>query len=557
MIDINIVVSGAAGQGIQTIGYIIAKTASEAGYYVFSWQEYESRIRGGSNSYRIRVSDGSVNGPLVSADVFLPLDKTSKAKYRPLLKETGIMIDEHETGDRVITVPFVSIAKTKFGNKLFANTVASGALAAVLGLEPESLNDVITAEFTGKGDEIIRTNLAAAASGYKRAQKSCEGVCPWVLPRREQKQYLISGNEALALGAAAAGCRFIAAYPMTPSTGIITFLSKHKERLKIFTEQAEDEIAAINMAIGASYAGVRAMTASSGGGFALMVEGISLAGMTETPVVIVLGQRPAPATGLPTRTEQGDLLFAINAGHGEFPRLVFAPSDPYDAFHKIIRAFNLAEKYQMPAIVLSDQFLADSQFTVADFARDTMVNTSYLANPEDVEDYKRYQLAETGISSRLYPGQSRHLVCCDSDEHDEYGHITEDLLLRNKMVEKRLKKFELLRAEIMPPEAYGVDTVEEDLLVSWGSSRNAVFEAVDKLRENGKKVGSLHFTELWPLPAYNFPPEKHYYVVESNATGQFGRLLRSEYGLKVKRAITRYDGLPLDGDYISEAFEHG
>jgi 2-oxoglutarate ferredoxin oxidoreductase subunit alpha len=556
MIDINIVVSGAAGQGIQTIGYIIAKTASEAGYYVFSWQEYESRIRGGSNSYRIRISDEPINGPLVSADVFLPLDKRSKAKYRSLLKEAGILIDEQETGDRVITVPFVSTAKTEFGDKLFANTVAAGALTAVLGIELDSLNDVITNEFSGKSNEIVRTNIAAASSGYTLAKTSCEGVCPWVLPKREQKQYLISGNEALALGAAAAGCRFIAAYPMTPSTGIITFLSKHKGRLKIFTEQAEDEIAAINMAIGASYAGVRAMTATSGGGFALMVEGISLAGMTETPVVIVLGQRPAPATGLPTRTEQGDLLFAISAGHGEFPKLVFAPSDPKDAFHKIIRAFNLADKYQTPAVVLSDQFLADSKFTVEDFALDTLVNASYQANPEDVENYKRYQLTETGISPRLYPGQSQHLVCCDSDEHDESGHITEDLQLRNRMVEKRLTKFERLQTEILPPEAYRIDEAE-DVLVSWGSSRNAVFEAGDKLGENGSNVGLLHFTELWPLPAYEFPLEKHYHMVESNATGQFGRLLRSEYDLKVKRTIARYDGLPLDCDYILEAFEHG
>ncbi len=522
MIDINIVVSGAAGQGIQTIGYIIAKTASEAGYYVFSWQEYESRIRGGSNSYRIRISDEPINGPLVRADILLSLDKQSKAKYRSLLKEAGIMIDEQETRDQVITVPFVNIAKTEFGDKLFANTVAAGALTAVLGIELDSLNDVITDEFSGKSNEIVRTNIAAASSGYTLAKTSCEGVCPWVLPKREQKQYLISGNEALALGAAAAGCRFIAAYPMTPSTGIITFLSKQKDRLKIFTEQAEDEIAAINMAIGASYAGVRAMTATSGGGFALMVEGISLAGMTETPVVIVLGQRPAPATGLPTRTEQGDLLFAISAGHGEFPKLVFAPSDPKDAFHKIIRAFNLADKYQTPAIVLSDQFLADSKFTVEDFALDTLVNAPYLANPEDIGDYKRYQLTETGISPRLYPGQSQHLVCCDSDEHDESGHITEDLQLRNRMVEKRLTKFELLQTEILPPEAYRIDEAE-DVLVSWGSSRNAIFEAVNKLRENGANVGLLHFTELWPLPAYEFPPEKHYHLVESNATGQFRR----------------------------------
>ena len=553
-IDINIMVSGAAGQGIQTIGYILAKTASEAGYYVFAWQEYESRIRGGSNSYRIRVSDTPANSPLIEADIFLPLDEKSKAKYRPLLKENGILIDERESGNRVITIPFVSIAQTDLGNKLFANTVAAGALAAVLGLDLDSLSEVIADEFSGKGVDIIRTNLSAAATGYKFAKKSCEGICPWRLPKRELAQYLISGNEALALGAAAAGCRFIAAYPMTPSTGIITFLSKHKEQLKIFTEQAEDEIAAINMAIGATYAGVRAMTASSGGGFALMVEGISLAGMTETPLVIVLGQRPAPATGLPTRTEQGDLLFAINAGHGEFPKLVFAPSDPKDAFHKIIRAFNLADKYQSTAIILTDQFLADSYFSVKNFELEELDNRSYLANPENIADYKRYQLTETGISPRLYPGQSQHVVCCDSDEHDEYGHITEDLGLRRRMVDKRLKKFELLRREILPPEEKEFAEAE-DVLVSWGSSRNVVFEAVDKLNEKGNKVGALHFTELWPLPAYKFPSEKHYFLVESNATGQLGRLLQSEFGLHVEGRITRYDGLPLDCMYIVEGFE--
>ncbi len=556
MIDLNIVVSGAAGQGIQTIGYIIAKTASEAGYYVFSWQEYESRIRGGSNSYRIRVSDIGVNAPLVKADILLALDKKSKAKYRPLLKEDGILVDEQETGERVITVPFVSIAQEKLENKLFANTVAVGALAAVLGIELDSLEEVIADEFSAKGEEIVSTNLAAAQEGYTIATKSCEGICPWKFPRRERKQFLIAGNEALALGAAAAGCRFIAAYPMTPSTGIITYLSKHKDRLKVFTEQAEDEIAAVNMAIGASYAGVRAMTATSGGGFALMIEGISLAGMTETPIVIVLGQRPAPATGLPTRTEQGDLLFAIHAGHGEFPKLVFAPSDPKDAFHKIGRAFDLADKYQSVAIVLSDQFLADSNFTVDDFELNKLINTSYIANPADIQNYRRYELTETGTSPRLYPGQSGHLVCCDSDEHDEYGHITEDLDLRTRMVEKRLKKFELLRKEIQPPEEIEV-VGAEDVLVSWGSSRNAVMEAAEKLRKKGAKVGVIHFTELWPLPGYEFPSEKNYYMIESNATVQFGRLLQSEYGLRFQGTITRYDGLPLDHEYIMGKFEHG
>ena len=556
MIDINVVISGAAGQGIQTIGYILAKTASESGYNVFSWQEYESRIRGGTNSYRVRISDKLVNAPLVKADIFMPLDAAAKAKYRPLLKDQGILLDSQERGGRIITVPFTDIAQRVFGDKLFANTVAVGALAAVLGIEVESLKKAISQGFSGKDEEVVSRNISAAEEGYKLAKRNCEGICGWALPRREKKYYLISGNEALALGAAAAGCRFIAAYPMTPSTGIITFLSKHKDRLQVFTEQAEDEIAAINMAVGASYAGVRAMTASSGGGFALMVEGISLAGMTETPVVIVLAQRPAPATGLPTRTEQGDLLFAIYAGHGEFPRVVFAPSDSKDAFHKIARAFNLADKYQTPAIILSDQFLADSYFTVDDFDLDKVANELHLANPSEMRNYQRYHLTETGISPRLYPGQSKHLVCCDSDEHDESGHITEDLELRERMVKKRLKKSELLKKEIRPPEENRISDAE-DIFVSWGSSRNAVFEAVGKLRENGAKVGAIHFTELWPLPEYEFPPEKIYHTVESNATGQLARLLRSEYGLSVRGTINRYDGLPLDQEYIIEGFENG
>jgi len=556
MIDISIIISGSAGQGIQTVGYILAKTASKAGYNVFSWQEYESRIRGGSNSYRIRISDYPINAPFVKADILLSLDYKSNEKYLPLLKEDGIILDEHQTGKRIINVPFVGIAQQTFRNKLFANVVAVGALGAVIGIDPDSLNKVISSQFSRKGEEIVSKNIAAAAEGYRSARKSCEGICSWILPKIEQQYYLISGNEALALGAAAAGCRFMAAYPMTPSTGIITYLSKHKDRLKIFTEQAEDEIAAINMAIGASYAGVRSMTASSGGGFALMVEGISLAGMTETPVVIVLGQRPGPATGLPTRTEQGDLLFAINAGHGEFTKLVFAPSDPKDAFHKIARAFNLAEKYQIPAVILTDQHLADSYFTVDNFELDNIVNKSYLADPDTIENYRRYQLDHTGISPALYPGQSQHLVCCDSDEHDEFGHITEDLELRKRMVEKRLKKFELLRHEIMLPEEYQISGAE-DVFISWGSSKNAVFEAVDKLRENKTKVGAIHFTELMPLPEYEFLPEKNYYTVESNATGQLGKLLRIEYSINVKNHITCYNGLPLDQEYIIERFLHG
>jgi len=322
----------------------------------------------------------------------------------------------------------------------------------------------------------------------------------------------------------------------------------------VFAEQAEDEIAAVNMALGASYAGTKAMTATSGGGFALMVEGVSLAGMTETPLVIVLAQRPGPATGLPTRTAQGELLFAIHAGHGEFPKMVLAPSDPHDAFQKIVKAFNLADKYQMPVIVLTDHFLADSQFSISDFDLGTVRPRIHLADPREIHDYQRYQVTKSGISPRLYPGQSKHLVGVDSDEHNEEGHITEDLGKTVKaMVQKRLAKIVGLKGEISPPEEISVDDANT-VLVGWGSSRGALLEGLSLLKQEGRNAGMIHFTELWPLPEFTFPEGKTYITVESNATGQLARLLRSEYGVPFKGAISRYDGLPLTGEYIRSRF---
>ncbi len=554
-LDITVLLSGAAGQGIQTVGSVLAKTASKSGYAVFSWQEYESRIRGGANSYRIRISDQIRNAPTEKMDLFMPMDQKSKEKYSPLLNTEGIRIDENEKDDHTLTIPFSKMAKEGFGEILYANSIASGIAARVLGMALADLKAVLGEELASKSEDVQKKNLSAAEAGYRETESRCAQKCRWHLVKREKRYHLISGNEALAIGAWSAGCRLIAAYPMTPSTGIITWFSKYRKECQVFAEQAEDEIAAINMAIGASYAGVRAMTATSGGGFALMTEALSLSGMTETPVVVVLGQRPAPATGLPTRTEQGDLLFAIHAGHGYFPKLVLAPSDPKDAFHTIHRAFDLAEKYQIPAVVLTDQMLAESYFSVEDFEIDTIRNESFFANPQEISEYKRYAITPTGISPRLHPGQSRHLVCCDSDEHDEYGHITEDLSIRNRMVEKRLKKTELLKAEIRTPEEYLIQDAET-VLFSWGSSRNCVQEAVDGMRNEGRKVGFVHFSEMWPLPHYTFSRNVKRISVESNASGLFKRLLQSEYGISVDGTILRYDGLPLDAVYITKECLH-
>ena len=553
--DLNVVITGAAGEGIQTIGEVLAETIAGHGYAVFAWQEFESRIRGGQNSYSIRISEKPANAPAMKADILLALNDGAAIKYGPLIQKNGILIAEKKIRDRMIPIAFSDIALKEFGDRIYANTMALGALAAAIGMNLEVLHTVLAHKFAPKGDTVVAANRAAAEKGYLLAREGCEGICPWKLPEQGTRYRLISGTEALALAAVLAGCRFMAAYPMSPATDIITFLAKNEKGFEVFTEQAEDEIAAVNMAIGASFAGARAMTATSGGGFALMVEAISLAGMIETPLVIVLGQRPGPATGLPTRTAQGHLLFTVHAGHGEFSKLVLAPTDAKDIFGQTVRAFNMADRYQIPVIVLTDQFLLDSLFSVEDIHLEQYAPEFHLANSLGADDYHRYQVTETGISQRLYPGQGQHLVTADSDEHDSRGHITEDLAgTVPEMVEKRLAKHRELKAAIRPPEEIDVENAER-ILVGWGSSRAALLETLERLRKNETRTGMIHFTEMWPLPAYRFPEGKTYWSVENNATGQLARLLRSEYGMTFSGEVHRYDGLPLTGPYIQEALQ--
>jgi 2-oxoglutarate ferredoxin oxidoreductase subunit alpha len=555
MADINLAVVGSAGEGIQVIGAVLAETISAHGYAVFAWQEYESRIRGGASRFSVRIGEEPSNAPLEQVDLLLALNAGAAERYRSLLKQDGVLVAKEGEGERTLRIPFERLAQERAGKKLYANTVAVGAVVAALGLELDLLGKVLESRFGGKGTEVLEANRRAAEAGHREAAAFCVDLCPWKLARHTNRYYVTDGHTALALGAVRAGCRFMSAYPMSPSTSIIAYLAKEQKRLGIFIEQAEDEIAAVNMAIGAGYAGARAMTATSGGGFALMAEGLSLAGMTETPIVIVLAQRPGPATGLPTRTAQADLLFAVHAGHGEFPKVVLAPSDPVEAFHQTVRAFNLADRYQVPVVLLTDQFLAESLFSVEDFDLRRSSPEFHLEDPAGVADYRRYRVTPDGVSPRLYPGQSEHLVCADSDEHDESGHITEDLSgVAARMMEKRLAKDRTLQAAIRPPEE--VDLAEaEYVLVGWGSTRGAIREAAHILRREGVTVGRIHFTELWPLPDYGFPEEKKYWIVEGNATGQLERLLRSKYALEFQGRVRRYDGIPLTGQYIRRRFD--
>jgi len=370
---------------------------------------------------------------------------------------------------------------------------------------------------------------------------------------------MVNGNEALALGALAADVRFCAFYPMTPATSVVLNLVKYADAMNVVVEQAEDEIAAINMALGAAFAGCRSMTATSGGGFALMAEGVSLAAAAELPVVIVIAQRPGPATGLPTRTEQADLEMVLHAGHGEYPRAILTPGSIESCFVLMWRAFMLAEASQGPVFVLTDQFLADSYRDVSPFnLEDTPF--SVPSTPENVNcPYRPYAITDSGVSPRRRPCAGEDLVIADSHEHSEDGHITEDQAVRTRMVEKRLRKGAVLNDAVIPPEYSGSDAPDL-LLVSWGSSKGAVAEAAERLVEKGQSVATLHFDQVWPLAPQQFlnrlQVARQTVCVEGNATRQFARLIRRESGFQFARSVCRYDGRPFTSEYILERLEH-
>ena len=558
---ISIVLCGQAGMGIQTVESILTRMLKLAGYNVFATKEYMSRVRGGNNSTQIRVSSRPVSAFVNRIDLLIPLNKGAVQHLQErisretiVLAETKVVGDEAASGRfRFVEAPFTKIA-TDIGNKVYSNVVAVGVLAGLLGIRIESICDYVKQFFSVKTADIVQKNVQAAKAGFRLAED---------LARREKisidinsdadvkDQILLSGSEAVALGAIAGGCNFISAYPMSPSTGILVFLAKHAKDFGIIAEQAEDEIAAINMVVGAWYAGARAMVTTSGGGFALMTEGLSLAGMLETPVVIHLGQRPGPATGLPTRTEQADLELALYAGHGEFPRVIFAPGKIEDAFYLTQKAFNLADKYQVPVFILTDQYFMDSYYNIDSFDLSNIKVETHIVKTR--KDYKRYELTENGVSPRGIPGFGEGLVVVDSDEHDTEGHITEDLDLRTKMVDKRLKKYELLKNEIIPPELIGPDDYKT-LIVCWGSTYNVVNEAMKNLDRSD--ISFLHFKQVYPLHSKTADYLKRAdrtIIIESNATGQFGKLIKLHTGIDVDEKILKYNGLSFTVEELVES----
>jgi 2-oxoglutarate ferredoxin oxidoreductase subunit alpha len=562
-VDFNFMVGGEAGQGVQSVGFLLAKVFARSGYHIFADQDYESRVRGGHNFFRIRVKDGRVGAIAEPVDMLIALNKESIDLHHKELSAGGIAIFDSEkikdipNEDSRFGIPLERLAEEKTGDKVMANTVALGAALALIGFNLKILNNALVEHF-GEGD-ISDSNIAAAKAGYEYTQSEYKGDFRKLKPVSQVKRMLLTGNEAISLGAIAAGCKFMSAYPMTPASSIMEYIAAKSEDFDMVMVHAEDEIASINMAIGAAYAGVRAMTATSGSGLCLMVEGIGLAGITETPVVIIDAQRPGPAVGLPTRTEQGDLQFVLHTHHGDFPRAVLAPATIEDAFWVTVKAFNLADKYQLPAIILTDQHLASSYGTVdpLDLSQVTVDRGLLFSDEEDdPSEYRRHKITPSGISPRAFPGLSRALVITDGDEHDEEGHLTEDAEERTKQVQKRLRKLFSCKQEIGAPWQHGPKKAETTL-IGWGSTYGAIHEAADVLRSEGTSINMLHLNELWPFPveAVTDALDRNHnsYVIENNATGQLARLIKAETGHDVSGRILKFDGRPFTPAYIAEA----
>jgi len=545
--DISIVLGGAAGQGIQTIELGLTQLLKQGGYHVFASKDYMSRIRGGCNSTQIRVSSLPVAAPVDRIDLFIPLDGTALAHMSPRLKDTTLILgDRNSLPDHpgIIDLPLTTIAE-QAGDLRYASTVAIGAVLGLFRVSLELLDDYLRQRFADQPATVIAGNRVAAAAGYHHGRKLDKNGTVQVQLRPLASvtgDLLLNGSEAVGLGSLAGGCNFIFSYPMSPATGVLTFLAEQAGEFGLVVDQAEDEIAAINMALGAWYAGARALVSTSGGGFALMSEGLSLAGMIESPLVVHLAQRPGPATGLPTRTEQGDLQLALHAGHGEFPRLILAPGSLQEAFSLTRRAFDLADKYQLPVIILTDQFLVDSLTNIPALdLHDLRVHHQFI---ETDAGYARYRLTASGLSPRGLPGHGQGLVCVDSDEHDETGHISEDLALRTTMTDKRLRKHHALQQEAIAPQLLGSDDYHT-LVVSWGSTYHVLREALEGLK--GRHVAGLHFSQLYPLPRQAAPwlrQAQQLVVVEGNATGQFASLLEQACDCSVEHRILKYNGLP-------------
>lgn len=571
--DVVVRMGGEAGMGLESSGAGFSLALTRGGLHVFGLPDYMSRIRGGHNFFSVRVAPKPLTGPREGVHLLLALNQETVARHVDEIVEGGAVIydaqDElpdgvQREGVNFFPAPLTELAKEKGGREVMRNTLALGLAAGLLGFDAGYLESVIRDNFASKGQKVVDGNLRVNAAGVEAAQAFADDF-PFEIAAIDDapERLVLNGNTAFAMGALAGGCRFVSGYPMTPGSPVLIWFAQHAKEYGAVIKHAEDEISGLLMAIGAAHMGARSMAPTSGGGFSLMVEATGLAGITETPVVIYNAQRPGPATGMPTRTEQADMLFMLHASQGEFPRFLLAPANIEDAFHLGWRAFNLAERYQTPVMVLSDHFLADSFRTIdkdaLDFDAVTLDRGDLLSDEEldalGDQDYKRFEVTESGVSPRAVPGHPNAVWVTSSNEHDETGAISEEAQNRIDQVDKRMRKRVGMAQEVPAPTWYGSEAAETTL-VCWGSTYGPAQEAVD--RSDGR-LNLLHFSGLEPFPPAAeaaLDRANRTVIVEQNATGQLETLIRARTGRSMDAAIRRYDGRAFTAEYILSHVSH-
>lgn len=574
-------IGGKAGEGIMATGMIFSQSCSRGGLHVYDISEYPSLIKGGHNNLQVRVEDREIFSQVKGVNILIALNKETILLHKgELVNDAGIIYDSSEVIEpkeindniRLYPIPFNNIIKEIGAQGIMKNNVALGASIALIDYDFGIVEEVIRDNFKRKGDKVINENTKAARAGYDYIKNNFKNDFEYRLEKTGKPgRMLLTGNDAICMGAINAGCKFYAAYPMTPASSILHFMAAQERRFNIVVKHTEDEISAINMAIGAGFTGVRAMTGTSGGGFCLMTEGYGLAGMLEVPVVIILSMRPGPSTGLPTWSEQGDLKFALNASQGDFPRPILVPGDIEESFYLTQVAFNIAEKYQTPVIVLNDKNLAESHKSTDKFdtKRITIDRGSYasqidLAASPETSFFKRYKYTENGISPRTIPGMKNGIYTASSDEHDEEGNIREDIDVRIKMVQKRARKMDTLAKELKQPELVGSQDADITIIAT-GSTKGPIKEAMILLEKEGVRVNFLQVVYLNPFPSEKVAEvlgsAKKTVVVENNFSGQFADIIRERTGKDVDKRILKYDGRPFYPEEIftevKEVVTHG
>ena len=576
--DLSLLIGGEAGAGISRSGFLFAKACMRGGLHVFGANDYQSLIRGGHNFYTVRVSGEEIRSQADQISLLIALNSETVMLHKhELVASGGIICDQEDVNLsteslgrqdlKICPIPLRKIvvdALKEPHNLIMRNTVALGAANALTNYDSALLEEVLKETFK---PEIAESNIKAARMGYDYVKKNFENDFEFQLKKTAsagKRRIFLSGNEAIGLGALRAGCKFFAGYPMTPTTGLLHFMTSNERDYNMIAMQPEGEIAAINMIAGAAHAGARAMTATSGGGFCLMSEGVGMTGMTETPVVIMVGQRPGPSTGLPTYSAQGDLRFVIHAGQGEYPRVVIAPGDLEECFYETMRAFNWAEKYQIPVILLTDKYVAERETSAEPFDMDRVkIERGLFMNGQygsDEKEYSRYEVTETGVSPRAVPSAKRAIIHANSDEHDEHGITSEDPNVTTMMMDKRLRKLQTIAREFEEREVettkfYGPEEAQATI-ISWGSTKGPIREAMKILAPEGIAVNFLQILYLHPFPKAKaekaLEKAKKTIVVEQNKTSQLSSLIREHLLRKPDHKILKYDGRPFSPEHLSE-----